>query len=145
MPSEIRSYDTAAVQRLLPHRHPFLLVDRIDVVDPGRRVVGVKQLTASEWWSSPAPSRPIPFPLVLEALAQTGSAILVDLIQSGAGAVGYFMAANHVRFRHAARAGDTLRLEVSLRQWKRGICKTYGVATANDRLVATAELTTIVR
>lgn len=145
MPSEIRSYDAAAVQRLLAHRHPFLLVDRIDIIERGKRVIGVKQLTAGEWWSSPSPARPIPFPLVLEALAQTGAAILVDLVDSAAGAVGYFMAAEHVRFRHSARAGDTLELDVTLRQWKRGICKTHGVATVDGRVVATANLTTIVR
>jgi 3-hydroxyacyl-[acyl-carrier-protein] dehydratase len=145
MHTEIRSYDSAAVQRLLAHRHPFLLVDRIDVVEPGRRVRGVKQLTAGEWWSSPSSARPIPFPLVLEALAQTGAAILAGLVDVAAGAVGYFMAADHVRFRNAARAGDTLHLDVSLRHWKRGICKTHGIATIGDRVVVTADLTTFVR
>src|SRR6478609_1481776 len=145
MPSEIRTYDAIAVQRLLAHRHPFLLVDKIDVLEAGRRVIGIKRLTAGEWWSSPTPATPIAFPLVVEALAQTGAALLIDLVDTASGAVGYFMGADHVRFRHSARAGDTLRLDVTLRQWKRGICKTRGVATVGDLVVATADLTTIVR
>jgi len=91
MPSEIRSYDAVAVQRLLAHRHPFLLVDKIDVVEAGRRVIGIKRLTAGEWWSSPTPATPIAFPLVVEALAQTGAALLIDLVDTASvAAQGHF-------------------------------------------------------
>ena len=132
-------YDARDLEALLPHRYPFLLVDRIDVVEPGRRVVGFKRLSSSE--SCPD----IPLVLVLEALAQTSGALVRELAGGSAGAIAYFMGANHVRFRHGARAGDDLRLDVRLTHWRRGLCRTHGVATVGERAIVTAELTTIVR
>ena len=143
-----RSYDIQAVQALLPHRYPFLLVDRIDVLEAGRRVVGVKRLTGGEWWMGQHSWDPIPFTLVLEALAQTGGALIPDLSPpagGGAGSIAYFMGADRIRLRRPAAIGDELRLEVSLRQWRRGICRTHGVATVEGVQVLTADLTTIVR
>jgi 3-hydroxyacyl-[acyl-carrier-protein] dehydratase len=138
-----RQYDAAALESLLPHRYPFLLVDRIDVIEPARRVVGFKRLSSSEWWSESQPD--IPLLLVLEALAQTSGALVRELAGGAAGAVAYFMGANRVRFRHSARAGDDLRLDVRLTHWRRGLCKTHGIASVGERVVVTAELTTIVR
>jgi 3-hydroxyacyl-[acyl-carrier-protein] dehydratase len=141
-----RSYDTQSLPALLPHRYPFLLVDRIEVVEPAQRVVGIKRLTGGEWWMGRDSATAMPFTLVLEALAQTGAALIADLTQaSGGGAIAYFMAADRIRFRRAAGVGDELRLEVSLRQWRRGICRTRGHATVDRDTVVTAELTTIVR
>lgn len=141
----IRQYDARAVQRLLAHRYPFLLVDQIDVIVPGEYVIGAKRLTSIEWWASATPDRAFPFVLALEALAQTGGALLEGLTEGAESAVGYFVSADHVRFRQQAYAGDTLRLEVRLRQWKRGICRTHGIASVDGRVVTTAELTTVVR
>jgi 3-hydroxymyristoyl/3-hydroxydecanoyl-(acyl carrier protein) dehydratase len=67
------------------------------------------------------------------------------LAGGSAGAIAYFMGANRVRFRDGARAGDDLRLDVRLTQWRRGLCRTYGIATVGARTIVTAELTTIVR
>jgi len=84
--------------------------------------------------------------LVLEALAQESGALIEGLADVAAGAVAYFMAANHVRFRNAAHAGDELTLDITLRHWRRGVCRTRGVAMlTNGAIVATAELTTIIR
>ena len=138
-----RSYDAAALEALLPHRYPFLLVDRIDVLDPGRHVVGFKRLSSDEWWTENV--REIPLVLVLEALAQTSGALVREVAGGAAGAIAYFMGADRVRFRHAARAGDDLRLDLRLTHWRRGLCKTRGVASIGERIVVTAELTTIVR
>jgi 3-hydroxymyristoyl/3-hydroxydecanoyl-(acyl carrier protein) dehydratase len=141
----VRAYDARALESLLPHRYPFLLVDRIEVIEPGQRVVGSKRLTSTEWWTdAPAPIA-MPFPLVLEALAQTGGALISDLPGSTTGVVAYFLGADRVRYRRPVRAGDELRLDVSLRQWRRGVCRTRGVATVDGQVVLTAELTTIVR
>lgn len=138
-----RSYDAQALQALLPHRYPFLLVDHIDVVEPGKHVVGLKRLTTGEWWSE-TPSD-VPLPLVLESLAQTSGALVHDLADSVSGAVAYFMGADRVRFRRAARPGDELRLDVRLLVWRRGLCRTKGLATIEGERVVSAELTTIVR
>ena len=138
-------YDAASLAQLLPHRYPFLLVDRIDVVDAGKHVVGSKRLTAGERWARGDAREPIPAMLVLEALAQTSGAIVRDLVPSGSATIAYFMGADRVRIRATARAGDELRLDVTVRQWRRGICRTRGVASVHGTVVLTADLTTIVR
>ncbi len=142
--------DTTALQELLPHRYPFLLVDRIEIVEPARRVIGYKRITAGEWWMDgvapgrgPAPA--MPHTLVLEALAQTSGALVRDLLDGADRALAYFMGAQRVRFRQPTRPGDELRMDVSLVQWKRGICRSRGVATVGGRTVVSAELTTVVR
>jgi 3-hydroxyacyl-[acyl-carrier-protein] dehydratase len=139
------SYDTTALQSLLPHRYPFLLVDRVDVIDAGQHVVGLKQLTGGEWWMGPESTVAMPFTLILEALAQTSGALMPGLIAGITGAVAYFMGADRVRFRHRAEIGDQLQRDVTLRQWRRGVCRTRGLATVNGTVVLTADLTTIVR
>jgi len=140
-----RRYEGAALDRLLPHRFPFLLVDRIDVIETGQHVVGSKQLSGSEWWSNENAASAMPFCLVLEALAQTSGALIPDLIDRSAFTTAYFMGADRVRFREPARAGERLMLDVRLVQWRRGICRTHGVATINGAIVLTATLTTVVR
>lgn len=138
-------YDAAEIERLLPHRYPFLLVDRIDVLEAGKHVVGIKRLTAGEWWARADAREPIPATLVLEALAQTSGAIVRDLVPAGTATIAYFMGADRVRIRTPARAGDELRLDVTVRQFRRGICRTHGVATTGEHIVLTADLTTIIR
>jgi 3-hydroxyacyl-[acyl-carrier-protein] dehydratase len=139
--------DNVAVQALLAHRHPFLLVDRIHIIEPARRVIGVKQITYGEWWSEGQRSDEtyFPFSLVIEALAQTSGALVRDLSDEVEGAVAYFMGVDHVRLRRMARPGDELRMELTLRQWRRGICRTHGVAMVSGEVVATGNLTTVVR
>ncbi|MEP6621383.1 MAG: 3-hydroxyacyl-ACP dehydratase FabZ family protein [bacterium] len=139
--------DTTAVHALLAHRYPFLLVDRIAIMEPGVRVIGSKRVTRGEWWCVGSAERDasLPFSLVIEALAQTSGALIRDLVTDSAGVVAYFMGVSRVRLRHPARPGDELRLELTMRQWRRGICRTRGEATVDGRLVASADLTTIVR
>jgi 3-hydroxyacyl-[acyl-carrier-protein] dehydratase len=140
-----RRYEGAALDSLLPHRYPFLLVDRIDVIEPGKHVVGSKQLSGSEWWSGERATNTMPFCLVLEALAQTSGALIPDLVGGSAFTTAYFMGADRVRLREPAHAGERLILNVTLAQWRRGICRTHGIATINDAIVLTATLTTVVR
>ena len=139
-----RTYDGAALNALLPHRYPFLLVDRIDVVQPGRHVSGTRCLTATDWWVHTG-ALGMPFSLVLEALAQTSGALIPDLADGAPGAIAYFMGADRVRQRRLAVIGDDLRLDVSLMRWRRGLCRAKGIATVNGHLVLSAELTTMVR
>ena len=95
------------VLNVLGHRYPFLLVDRLRVVEPGRRALGLKRVTAGDWWSEAADSGlwEMPGTLVVEALAQTSAAVLISLVNESPGAVGYFASADRVRFRVAPPRG----------------------------------------
>ncbi len=133
---------------LVAHRFPFLLVDRVEINDPGRRVVGTKQVTGNEWssvFSGDGSLFPMPGLLVVEALAQTSAALLVDLARSGEDLIGYFAALTRVRLREPAKPGDTLRLTVELKSFRRGIARLVGSADVDGRTVATAEFVTVVR
>ncbi len=146
----MKTLDAGALQELLPHRYPFLLVDRIDVVEPGRHVIGYKRITASEWWMDGVAPGVVPVPamphmLVLEALAQTSGALVRDLLDGADRALAYFMGADRVRLRAPAAVGDELTLDVSLIRWRRGICRARGVASVTGITVVSAELTTVVR
>lgn len=137
------------VLSLLPHRYPFLLVDRVTEVEPGKRAVGVKRVTSGEWSSGTSAAligvSGMPHTLIVEALAQLTAAILIGLVDGADGTVGYFLGIDRVRFRGAAMPGDDLRLEVELRQFRRGMCRTHGVASLDGRTIVSADLTTVVR
>ena len=134
---------------LLPHRFPLLMVDRITAVEPGRRAAGIKTVTGNEWTSvgssHDAGAQEMPHLLIVEALAQLSAALLVTLIEGGAGAIGYFLGINNVRCRGRAAPGDVLELSIELRNFKRGLCRTHGVARVGDLDVVRADLTTIIR
>jgi 3-hydroxyacyl-[acyl-carrier-protein] dehydratase len=139
--------DALSVLGVLAHRYPFLLVDRLRVVEPGRRALGLKRVTGSEWLGHAAsvPGGAMPGLLIVEALAQTSAGVLVGLLDGASGAIGYFAAANRVRFRALPRAGDTLLLEVELTQYRRGVARLKGVASIGGLLSASAEFTAVVR
>jgi len=134
---------------LLPHRFPLLLVDRITAVEPGKRVTGVKVVTGNEWSSvgsnGDAGALEMPHLLIVEALAQLSAAVLVTLLEGGEGAIGYFLGITNVRFRGRAAPGDVLDLSIELRQFKRGVCKTRGIARVGSFDIVRADLTTIIR
>jgi len=134
---------------LLPHRFPLLLVDRITAVEPGKYATGVKVVTGNEWSSVGSNRDPaaleMPHLLIVEALAQLSAAVLVTLLEGSAGAIGYFLGITNVRFRGRAAPGDVLDLRIELRQFKRGVCKTRGVARVGSLDVVRADLTTIIR
>jgi 3-hydroxyacyl-[acyl-carrier-protein] dehydratase len=107
-------------------------------------------VTGGEWWCVGADGgQPgglsIPFALVIEALAQTSGALVLGLLDGAAGSVAYFMGAQRVRIRGCARPGDELTLALTLRQWRRGLCRTHGVASVDGTVILTADLTTVVR
>ena len=136
---------------LLPHRFPFLLVDRITALDPGKRAEGIKRLTGAEWFFGEAAHDPDPPPdlgmpngLVIEALAQLSAAVLIGVLESARGAVGYFMGLDRVRFRGTAYPGDDLLLGVQLRQFRRGVCRLHGDAWVGDHRIVRADLTIVV-
>lgn len=141
------SMDSSALLNLLAHRYPFLLVDRIDVLEPGKRVEGLKRVTGAEWFGPAWRPGHVAMPklLVVEALAQTSAALLFGLVAAVEGVVGYFAAIERVRSRDTARAGDTLVLGVELASFRRGVAHLEGRATVDGRRVVSASFTTIVR
>ena len=139
--------DPLDVLDVLGHRYPFLLVDRLRVLEPGRRALGLKRVTAGDWWSESADAGAweMPGTLVVEALAQTSAGVLVGLLDGSSGAVGYFASADRVRFRSLPRVGDTLVMVVELVWYRRGVARLRGVASVEGRVAVTANFTTVVR
>lgn len=139
--------DAMDILRLLPHRSPFLFVDALETIEPGKRVRGLKRITGSECLLDPNTDVPIAWPnlLVIEALAQTTAGILVDLVDGVAGAIGYFVRMDNVKLRDPARPGDTLVLDVELERVRRGVARMRGEARVGDRLVARATFTVALR
>ena len=132
--------DTTEIQKILPHRYPFLLVDAILEIDPLKRIVGIKNVSANEhFFQGHFPGRPImPGVLIIEAMAQTGGVLLLLEIPDRENKLLYFIAMDEARFRRPVVPGDQLRMEVSLIYWRGNFCKLRGSATVNGELVAEA-------
>lgn len=134
---------------LLPHRYPFLLIDQMEILEPGRKARGRKQVTGSEWQLVGArdgvSSLSMPHALIVEALAQLSAAVIAGVEVTGVPMVGYFMGCDGVRLRGEAKPGDSIDLSVELLQYRRGICRTRAIARVGGAVVVRAVLTTIVR
>ncbi len=130
------------LQGVLPHRPPFLFVDRILSCEPGVRAVGVKCVAANEpFFAGHFPGRPImPGVLIIEALAQVGAVALLSLPEFR-GRVALFGGVDDVRFRHPVVPGDVLRLEVEITRRMRRLGKGRGVATVDGQRACEGELT----
>lgn len=134
--------DITKIMEFLPHRYPLLLVDRIIDFEPGKRIVGLKNVTINEpFFEGHFPGHPImPGVLIVEAMAQCGGLLLMDQGEDDKGKVVYFMSLNAVKWRRPVTPGDTLIFEVELVQLRRKICKMKGKAFVEGKLVAEAEL-----
>ena len=134
--------NTQEIMKMLPHRYPFLLVDRIVELEEGKRVVGVKNVTINEpFFQGHFPGHPImPGVLIIEAMAQVGGvfAMLTDKVSSDK--VTYFAGIDNARFRKPVVPGDVLRLELEMVNCRRGLYCFQGKAYVGDNLVAEAEL-----
>ncbi len=128
---------------LLPHAYPFLLVDRIIDMEPGKRIVGIKNVTYNEpFFPGHFPGRPImPGVLIIEAMAQTAGVLAFkSMPQDGGKKPVYFLGMDHVRFRKPVTPGDQLRLELEITRQRRSIYGFKGRAFVEGNLVAEAEL-----
>jgi 3-hydroxyacyl-[acyl-carrier-protein] dehydratase len=134
--------NTHDIMKMLPHRYPFLLVDRIVELEEGKRVVGIKNVTINEpFFQGHFPGHPImPGVLIIEAMAQVGGilAMLTDKISNDK--VTYFTGIDNARFRKPVVPGDVLRLELEMINCRRGLYCFQGKAYVGDTLVAEAEL-----
>ena len=132
----------AEIMRILPHRYPFLLVDRVIEVDPDKRIVALKNVTINEpFFNGHFPGHPImPAVLIIEAMAQCGGVLLLNSVDRPKERLVYFMGINNAKFRKPVRPGDQLRFELTLLRLKSRICKMEGKAYVDGDLVAEAEL-----
>lgn len=135
--------DIKEIMNILPHRYPFLMVDRVVEMDPGKRIVGVKNVTINEpFFQGHFPGHPVmPGVLIVEAMAQVAGILAYlssdDEIRKK---VCYFMSIDNARFRKPVVPGDLLRLEMESTMNRRGIWGFNGKAYVVDKLVAEAEL-----
>ena len=129
------------IMAIIPHRYPFLLVDRILELEPGLRAVGEKQVTIGEpFFQGHFPDYPLmPGVLIVEALAQTGCVAALSLPENK-GKLAIFAGIDNVRFKRPVTPGDTLRLEVRLDKMRRNIGRGSGTATVAGQLVCEGEL-----
>ena len=138
--------DSTEIQSILPHRYPFLLVDRIEELEIGKRVIGIKNVTVNEpFFQGHFPGRPImPGVLIIEAMAQVGGVLAFKSAnQSGAKLV-YFMGIDKAKFRRPVVPGDRLRFVVDVLRARHPYWKMRGEAYVEDSLVCEAELMAMV-
>lgn len=132
--------DVTEIQKILPHRYPFLLVDRIVEIEPGKRIVGIKNVTANEeFFLGHFPGKPVmPGVLIVEAMAQVGGVLLLKDVPDRENKLVYFMGIDEARFRRPVVPGDQLRMELEVLRLKQSTCKLQGKAFVDGQLVAEA-------
>jgi len=135
-------FDINAIQKILPHRYPFLLVDKIIDLMPRERAIGIKNVSMNEpFFQGHFPGHPImPGVLVIEAMAQVGGVLLLNAQEDHGNKLVYFTGIDKVRFRKPVVPGDQIRFEVEMLQFRRSICKIAGKAYVDNDLVCEAEL-----
>jgi UDP-3-O-[3-hydroxymyristoyl] N-acetylglucosamine deacetylase/3-hydroxyacyl-[acyl-carrier-protein] dehydratase len=140
--SAARRVDIDQIVRLLPHRFPFLLVDRVIEYEKAKRIVGVKNVTINEeFFVGHFPGMPImPGVLIIEAMAQVGGLLLMDSVENPENKVVYFMSLDNVKFRRPVIPGDQLVFELEMVQMRKTVCRMKGVGRVDGSVVAEAEL-----
>ncbi len=137
-----RRVDITEIFHILPHRYPFLLVDRVIEYERGIRIVGLKNVTINEpFFIGHFPGLPImPGVLIIEAMAQVGGLLFMDLVENPEDKVVYFMALDKVKFRRPVTPGDQLVFELAMVKLRWPVCVMKGIGRVDGRVVAEAEL-----
>jgi len=138
----IKKYDVKKILDTLPHRFPMLLIDRVLELEPGKRILALKNVTINEpFFQGHFPEEPImPGVLILEAMAQAGAVLTYESSFQKKKGLLYFMGMDKVRFRRPVFAGDQLISELEILKLRKKVLKMKGKATIDGNLVAEAEL-----
>ena len=139
--------DIAEILARIPHRYPFLLVDRAEAYEPHKSIVGIKCVTINEpFFQGHFPGNPVmPGVLIIGALAQTGAVLMSKSLEVDTeGKTIFFMSVDNCRFRHPVRPGDVLRMPVEVVRHRGGVFKFSGKAYVGDKLAAEAEFAAMV-
>lgn len=141
--------DIHEILEYLPHRYPFLLIDRIIEMDLGKSIVAIKNVTMNEsFFNGHFPGRPVmPGVIMVEAMAQAGGVLAYKTtnLKPSDGVLFYFAAIDNVKFRRIVEPGDQLRLEINVLRAKRDLWKLSGSAYVGDELACSAEFLSVVK
>jgi 3-hydroxyacyl-[acyl-carrier-protein] dehydratase len=139
-------YDSVAIQEILPHRYPFLLVDKIVELEPKVRIVGIKQVTANEqFFQGHFPGAPVmPGVLQIEALAQVGAILALREFEDRDAKIPFFSGIESARFRKPVVPGDTLELEVIALRIGSKVQKMKGIARVDGQITAETEIMSVI-
>ena len=134
--------DVNEIQKLLPHRYPFLLIDRVVEMERLKRIVAIKNVTINEgFFEGHFPGKPVmPGVLILESMAQAGGLLLLQEIPDRDHKLLYLASMNDVKFRRPVVPGDQLRVEVNILAWKGDLCKIQAQAFVGENLATEAKL-----
>ena len=129
------------IEKFIPHRSPFLLIDEIIEIDPGKRIKGIKHVSKDEYYfKGHFPSNPImPGVLIVETIAQAG-AISVLMLPENKGKIVLFAGIDKARFKKIVRPGDKMVIEVEMEKFRRNIGKAKGRATVDGELACSADI-----
>ena len=138
---EERKLDIKEIQKIIPHRYPFLLIDKIEKLEEGKSAVGYKNVTMNEYFfQGHFPTEPVmPGVLIIEALAQVGAVVILSKPEN-AGKIAYFGGINKAKFRRKVVPGDTLRLEVEITKVRGNVGIGIAIAYIESKVAAQAEL-----
>ena len=137
--------DIPEIQSIIPHRYPFLLIDRIVEIDPFKRIVAIKNVTINEpFFQGHFPGAPVlPGVIIIEAMAQAGAVLLFREVKDREKKLLYFTSIDEAKFRKPVGPGDQLVLEVTVLKYKMGYAKLRGEARVDGQLVSEATISSI--